>query len=271
MRAGRKGAPECWKGRCGRAASRRRRPPPLRFHSLPANAVGAARDDYCLRGDVPGFQEGFWHTSHRRWHLVDDGGGERLAGLRDLPTTPCELQGAITRSNARPRIALLAIPGKKVELVHVNCCRRSFPRSRLHNMAAVCGVAAAVVADRMAAPLASTSSRVLAPVRCSVQRQQRRHRRALHVAAVASPVKPAAGKAGKAGVPISPEDAAALYSDMVLGREFEEMCAQMYYRGKMFGFVHLYSGQEAVSTGAPPPPPAWQPGSPLPPAALPAS
>jgi pyruvate dehydrogenase E1 component alpha subunit len=36
---------------------------------------------------------------------------------------------------------------------------------------------------------------------------------------------------------------------MVLGREFEEMCAQMYYRGKMFGFVHLYSGQEAVSSG----------------------
>ena len=32
--------------------------------------------------------------------------------------------------------------------------------------------------------------------------------------------------------------------DMYLGREFEEMCAQMYYRGKMFGFVHLYSGQE---------------------------
>ena len=26
-------------------------------------------------------------------------------------------------------------------------------------------------------------------------------------------------------------------------------CAQMYYRGKMFGFVHLYCGQEAVSTG----------------------
>ncbi len=25
--------------------------------------------------------------------------------------------------------------------------------------------------------------------------------------------------------------------------------AQMYYRGKMFGFVHLYNGQEAVSTG----------------------
>ena len=48
---------------------------------------------------------------------------------------------------------------------------------------------------------------------------------------------------------ISPEVATVLYRDMVLGREFEEMCAQMYYRGKMFGFVHLYSGQEAVSTG----------------------
>lgn len=40
-----------------------------------------------------------------------------------------------------------------------------------------------------------------------------------------------------------------LYEDMVLGRAFEDMCAQMYYRGKMFGFVHLYNGQEAVSTG----------------------
>nr|YP_009391456.1 pyruvate dehydrogenase E1 component alpha subunit [Platysiphonia delicata]ARW59600.1 pyruvate dehydrogenase E1 component alpha subunit [Platysiphonia delicata] len=40
-----------------------------------------------------------------------------------------------------------------------------------------------------------------------------------------------------------------IYKDMILGRYFEDMCAQMYYRGKMFGFVHLYSGQEAVSTG----------------------
>jgi hypothetical protein len=30
---------------------------------------------------------------------------------------------------------------------------------------------------------------------------------------------------------------------------FEDMCAQMYYCGKMFGFVHLYNGQEAVSIG----------------------
>ncbi|NDJ18890.1 pyruvate dehydrogenase (acetyl-transferring) E1 component subunit alpha [Myxacorys almedinensis] len=40
-----------------------------------------------------------------------------------------------------------------------------------------------------------------------------------------------------------------LYQDMVLGRFFEDKCAEMYYRGKMFGFVHLYNGQEAVSTG----------------------
>ena len=47
-----------------------------------------------------------------------------------------------------------------------------------------------------------------------------------------------------AGSRLSPEASSAIYKDMFLGREFEEMCAQMYYRGKMFGFVHLYSGQE---------------------------
>lgn len=48
---------------------------------------------------------------------------------------------------------------------------------------------------------------------------------------------------------ISKHEILALYEDMYLGRGFEDMCAQMYYRGKMFGFVHLYNGQEAVSTG----------------------
>ncbi|GAU13705.1 hypothetical protein TSUD_348090 [Trifolium subterraneum] len=48
---------------------------------------------------------------------------------------------------------------------------------------------------------------------------------------------------------ITKEEALVLYEDMILGRSFEDMCAQMYYRGKMFGFVHLYNGQEAVSTG----------------------
>jgi pyruvate dehydrogenase E1 component alpha subunit len=48
---------------------------------------------------------------------------------------------------------------------------------------------------------------------------------------------------------ISREEGLLLYEDMVLGRFFEDKCAEMYYRGKMFGFVHLYNGQEAVSTG----------------------
>jgi pyruvate dehydrogenase E1 component alpha subunit len=48
---------------------------------------------------------------------------------------------------------------------------------------------------------------------------------------------------------ISAEEGLRIYEDMVLGRMFEDMCAQMYYRGKMFGFVHLYNGQEAVSSG----------------------
>jgi pyruvate dehydrogenase E1 component alpha subunit len=48
---------------------------------------------------------------------------------------------------------------------------------------------------------------------------------------------------------ITREEGLQLYEDMVLGRSFEDKCAEMYYRGKMFGFVHLYNGQEAVSTG----------------------
>jgi len=48
---------------------------------------------------------------------------------------------------------------------------------------------------------------------------------------------------------IDKEEGLRLYEDMVLGRFFEDKCAEMYYRGRMFGFVHLYNGQEAVSTG----------------------
>ncbi|MBW4693183.1 MAG: pyruvate dehydrogenase (acetyl-transferring) E1 component subunit alpha [Lyngbya sp. HA4199-MV5] len=48
---------------------------------------------------------------------------------------------------------------------------------------------------------------------------------------------------------VTKEEGLRLYEDMVLGRFFEDKCAEMYYRGKMFGFVHLYNGQEAVSTG----------------------
>lgn len=52
-----------------------------------------------------------------------------------------------------------------------------------------------------------------------------------------------------ATVQITKEEGLRLYEDMTLGRFFEDKCAEMYYRGKMFGFVHLYNGQEAVSTG----------------------
>ena len=48
---------------------------------------------------------------------------------------------------------------------------------------------------------------------------------------------------------VTREEGLLLYRDMTLGRRFEDKCAEMYYRGKMFGFVHLYNGQEAVSTG----------------------
>ena len=52
-----------------------------------------------------------------------------------------------------------------------------------------------------------------------------------------------------AKVQISREEGLTIYEDMILGRFFEDKCAEMYYRGKMFGFVHLYNGQEAVSSG----------------------
>ena len=42
-----------------------------------------------------------------------------------------------------------------------------------------------------------------------------------------------------ASISMSKEKGLLLYEDMVLGRLFEDKCAEMYYRGKMFGFVHL--------------------------------
>ncbi|AFZ22421.1 pyruvate dehydrogenase E1 component, alpha subunit [Cylindrospermum stagnale PCC 7417] len=56
-------------------------------------------------------------------------------------------------------------------------------------------------------------------------------------------------KFNTATVQITKEEGLRLYEDMTLGRFFEDKCAEMYYRGKMFGFVHLYNGQEAVSSG----------------------
>ena len=56
-------------------------------------------------------------------------------------------------------------------------------------------------------------------------------------------------KFDSSSIKITREEGLMLYEDMVLGRLFEDKCAEMYYRGRMFGFVHLYNGQEAVSTG----------------------
>jgi pyruvate dehydrogenase E1 component alpha subunit len=41
-----------------------------------------------------------------------------------------------------------------------------------------------------------------------------------------------------------------MYEQMVLCREFEESCAEQYTKGNITGFLHLYSGQEAVAVGS---------------------
>ena len=48
---------------------------------------------------------------------------------------------------------------------------------------------------------------------------------------------------------LSADDVVAMYRNMLLQRRFEERAAQMYGRQKISGFLHLYIGQEAVSTG----------------------
>jgi pyruvate dehydrogenase E1 component alpha subunit len=42
----------------------------------------------------------------------------------------------------------------------------------------------------------------------------------------------------------------AMLYEMVLGRRFEEKCAEVYRMGKIGGFCHLYIGQEAIAVGA---------------------
>lgn len=48
---------------------------------------------------------------------------------------------------------------------------------------------------------------------------------------------------------LEPRELLAMYRDMVRIREFEEACPKLYSQGKMGGFLHLYSGQEAVGVG----------------------
>lgn len=55
-------------------------------------------------------------------------------------------------------------------------------------------------------------------------------------------VPPAAGS-------LPAEQQLAMYREMVLQRRFEEAAGRAYGMGKIYGFCHLYIGQEAVSTG----------------------
>ncbi len=48
---------------------------------------------------------------------------------------------------------------------------------------------------------------------------------------------------------MSREDVLAIYENMLLQRRFEERSAQMYGKQKIGGFLHLYIGQEAISSG----------------------
>lgn len=41
-----------------------------------------------------------------------------------------------------------------------------------------------------------------------------------------------------------------MFYQMVLGRRFEEKCAEVYRMGKIGGFCHLYIGQEAIAVGS---------------------
>ena len=48
---------------------------------------------------------------------------------------------------------------------------------------------------------------------------------------------------------LSEEDVVDMFEQMYLQRRFEERAMQMYQKGKYGGFLHLYMGQEAISTG----------------------
>lgn len=48
---------------------------------------------------------------------------------------------------------------------------------------------------------------------------------------------------------LSDSDVVDMYEQMYLQRRFEERAMQMYQKGKFGGFLHLYMGQEAISTG----------------------
>jgi pyruvate dehydrogenase E1 component alpha subunit len=50
-------------------------------------------------------------------------------------------------------------------------------------------------------------------------------------------------------IPMDKSEHLRLYNEMVVIRRLEEKSAELYQQGKIGGFLHLYIGQEAVSTG----------------------
>ncbi|KAK6784633.1 hypothetical protein RDI58_018088 [Solanum bulbocastanum] len=97
--------------------------------------------------------------------------------------------------------------------------------------------------------LGSSSHKLSLKKTCYPHQSQRRSNKAVVAVSDVVKEKKSKSKSSSSNLLITKEEGLVLYEDMVLGRAFEDMCAQMYYRGKMFGFVHLYNGQEAVSTG----------------------
>jgi pyruvate dehydrogenase E1 component alpha subunit len=59
-----------------------------------------------------------------------------------------------------------------------------------------------------------------------------------------------AGEYAHGDLGISDDSVRAMYRNMLMQRRFEERTAQMYGKQKIAGFLHLYIGQEAVSTGS---------------------
>ncbi len=58
-----------------------------------------------------------------------------------------------------------------------------------------------------------------------------------------------AGRYSHTDLGLSEAEVVAMYENMLLQRRFEERSAQMYGKQKIAGFLHLYIGQEAISTG----------------------
>lgn len=79
---------------------------------------------------------------------------------------------------------------------------------------------------------------------------QNGHSDAAAEAAAEAAVDYPAGAYGHEELGLSDDQVRAMYRNMLLQRRFEERAAQMYGKQKIGGFLHLYIGQEAVSTGS---------------------